>query len=57
MDNMKAFLQGLPYLWSEMKFWDVKASLLPIDFIQPFMNEFNKQRCKVSIAKMIISHC
>ena len=42
--HFKMFLHGLPYLWADKKYWDIPPEDLPFDFIQPFVNEYNKNR-------------
>ena len=44
VDYFKMFLHGLPYLWADKKYWDIPPEDLPFDFIQPFVNEYNKNR-------------
>jgi len=51
---MKAFLHGLPYMWADKKYYDVEPNMLPFDFIQPFVNEYNKLRCEVSFCDIIL---
>ncbi len=47
MIYMKAFIHGFPYLWAEMKYWDVNRGDLPFDFIAPFLDEYNGARRNV----------
>jgi len=48
VNYMKAFLHGLPYLWANEMYWDVDANMLPFDFIQPFVDQFNSKRTEAS---------
>ncbi len=48
VNYMKAFLHGLPYLWADEMYWDVDANMLPFDFIQPFVDQFNSKRSEAS---------
>jgi hypothetical protein len=57
IDYMKAFLRGLPYMWADKKYYNVEHNMLPFDFIQPFLNEYNKLRCEVSFFYMIFVCC
>ncbi len=45
-DYFKAFIDGLPYLWAEKKYWDVNPAELPFDFLSPFVKEYNSLRTK-----------
>jgi hypothetical protein len=54
IDNMKAFLHGLPYIWADTKYYDVEPRMLQFDFIQPFVNEYNKLRCEVRCCGVIV---
>ena len=49
INYMKAFLHSLPYLWADKMYWDVDPNALPFAFIQPFVDEFNSKRTKVTI--------
>ena len=53
---MKAFLHGLPYLWADEMYWDVDANMLPFDFIQPFVDQFNSKRTEASTS-FLFCHC
>ena len=55
IDYMKAFLHGLPYMWADKKYYDVEPNMLPFDFIQPFVDEYNKLRCEVSFLLLFLS--
>ena len=55
IDYMKALLHGLPYMWADKKYYDVEPNMLPFDFIQPFVDEYNKLRCVVSFLLLFSS--
>jgi hypothetical protein len=44
VDYFKAFLAGLPYIWSDRKYWEVDKDNLPFDFMSPFIKAYNKKR-------------
>jgi len=47
IDYMQAFCHGLPYMCADKKYYNVEPDMLPFDFIQPFLNEYNKLQCEV----------
>ncbi len=55
LDFRETFLHGLPYMWADKKYYNVEPNMLPFDFIQPFVDEYNKLRCEVSFLLLFSS--